>query len=266
MGSINFEPQINYTQTSWQVSDMIYRAARMAGALGPVAGQGPNPSESKEWLDILNNMIDGWKIEKLLMEYVRRTQQTTQVNQSSHSVGPGQDWDIERPEKILAASFLIQNQGTSGESEIQMEIVWNYERWQEIVVKRVMSDYPLALYYQAAVPYGVARLWPVPNQSPQEIAIYTAQLLSEFATVDDNVIMRDGFREMMMYNLAVAIHEVYPKGIMAPSVVEKADFYKQRVKAAQFTPLYVSSDDGARQNNLGEDWFGGTPRAWVPYT
>jgi hypothetical protein len=188
------------------------------------------------------------------------------VGQSAYSVGPGQDWDLERPEKILAASFIVEGVPDSTSAEIQMEIVWNYERWQEIITKQVQSTYPLALYYQAAAPYGVARLWPVPNFSPQNVAIYTEQLLSEFVTVDDNVIMRDGWREMMMYNLALKIHQTYPKGIMDASVPIMAKETKDRVKAAQWTPLYVGCDEGARQNSGSRNGLAGYPRTFVPYT
>lgn len=98
------------------------------------------------------------------------------------------------------------------------------------------------------------------------MVIYTPQLLSEFSTVDDILLMRDGWREMLEYNLAVAVHEVYPNKPMAPSVEARADFYKKRVKANQMTPMFMASDGGARQNGLGRNWFGGYARAYVPYT
>ena len=59
MATPNFVPQIQYNDVQVVVADIIYRAARMARALKH-PGQGVSvPSESTEFLGILNAMIDG---------------------------------------------------------------------------------------------------------------------------------------------------------------------------------------------------------------
>lgn len=262
----NFAPVINLVQTSYTVKDLLYRSYRMARALRH-PGQGLSvPSESDEGLAILNAMIDGWKIEQLMVEYIRRTLQPVTLNQKVYSVGPGQDWDIERPEKILGAGFIVKGTPPNGDAELPMQMLFSWEEYQSFVVKDVQSTYPLALYYQAAVPFGSATLWPVPNDSGQNIAIYTNQLLQEFQTIDDPLILKDGYREALEYNLAVAIHEVYPEKVISPTIITKADWYKQRVKNNNFQPMLIKSDEGARQNAPLDTWFGGLPKAWTPYT
>ncbi len=267
----NFVPQITYQQTSLQVSDIIYRAARMARALKH-PGQGVSvPSESTEFLGILNAMIDGWKAESLMIPYTNRTIFNITANQKVYGVGPGQDWGVasdgstpfERPEAITRAGFLIP--GSSTPTELPMYIILSYEEYAAYIIKDVQSNYPLVLYYQPATPYGAATLFPVPSINGQ-VAVYTPQWLSEFLTFDDVVYVRDGVREMMMYNLAVAIHEMYPERPMAPSVEMKAFYYKQRVQANQMTPMAIKSDEGAVQNSFGNDYSGGFPRLWTPYT
>lgn len=267
----NFVPQITYNQVQVQVSDLIYRSARMARALKH-PGQGVSvPSESTEFLGILNGMIDGLKAESLMIPYTNRTIFPITGGQKVYGVGPGQDWGIasdgvtpfETPEMITRAGFLIP--GASTPTELPMYIILTYEEYAAYIIKDVPSNYPLVLYYQSARPYGAATLFPVPNINGQ-VAVYTPQWLSEFLTFDDIVYVRDGVREMLMYNLAVAIHEMYPERAMAPSVELKAIEYKQRVRANQYTPMPIKSDGGATQNSGNGEFWGGYPRAWTPYS
>jgi hypothetical protein len=208
-------------------------------------------------------MLDGMKIEGLLMYCTRRTEWQVAVGQSVYSIGPGADFDIERPEHIHRASYLVSG-SPSQPAEIPMEIILTFEEWQQVVVKQTPSSYPLSMYYQAFVPWGAVNFWPVPNKI-STIVLYTPQTVSEFETPDDQVIVPDGWREMLEYNLAVAVHELYPNKPMAASVEIRAEFYKKRVKNNQITPLFIGSDGGARQNSLVEQFVGGNPRAWIPY-
>ncbi len=245
------------------VGDILYRAYRKAHALKN-PGQGISPSESKEGLDLLNSMLDGMKIEGLLMFCTRRSEWPVAIGQAVYSIGPGGDFDMERPEHIHRASYLI-NSAPQQPAEIAMDIILTFEEWQQVVVKKTPSSYPLAMYYQAFAPLGAVNLWPIPN-AISSIALYTPQTVSEFETPDDQVVVPDGWREMLEYNLAVAVHELYPNKPMAQSVEIRAEFYKKRVKNNQITPLYIASDGGARQNFLNEQWVGGNPRAWVPFS
>jgi hypothetical protein len=261
----DYDPPITLVTNSFLVSDMLQAAYRMARVLKH-AGQGLSPEQTVEGVQTLNSMVDGWKIERLLMLYVRRSEQPLTVNQGSYAIGPGPqfDWDIERPEKILRASFLVQNSGGKT-SELFMEIVWTDAQWQGVIVKKITSTYPLALYYIKAVAGGAGQvlLWPVPNQAGN-VAIYTPQTLSEFSTEEDAVEMPDGYREMLQYNLAVKIHELYPEYAMDSNIANRADFFKQRVMASRITPMYIGSDEAA----LGDQGYGrgdnGLPRTWVP--
>lgn len=259
----NFIPPIVYRQQTVNVGNVLYTAYRMARALKHPK-QGISNSESAEGLEILNDMIDGWKIESLLMEYTRRTVQLMVSNQASYSVGPGQDFDLERPEVIHRAGFIIGPEPNT--AELPMDIIPTFEQWQQYVCKDVTSSIPLALYYIPSVPNGQARFWPIPNVG-SFIAIYTPQLLSEFDTVDDIVEVRKGVREMITYNLAVKVNQRYPEKQMHPTVYTQAEFYKQRVKSNQWVPMLINSDPAAMQERYA-GWRGipGFPKTWVPYS
>jgi hypothetical protein len=102
----------------------------------------------------------------------------------------------------------------------------------------------------------------VPNASSQ-IVLYTQSTLEEYLTIDDPIIVPQGYREMLMYNLAIRIHQRYPDKLMDGSVIGMASEYKQRVKNQQIMPVFVSSDR-AILDNRGQ-FLNGLPKAWVPY-
>jgi hypothetical protein len=144
-----------------------------------------------------------------------------------------------------------------------MQIILDYGQWAAFVAKNVQSSIPLVLYYQATLPYGTATLWPIPNADTTQVALYTQSTLEQFLTVNDPVYMPMGYYEMLMYQLAIRVHQRYPDKMMDPSVSAMATFYKERVKNQQLTPVYIESDQ-AVLDRRGQ-YYGGYPRAWVPY-
>jgi hypothetical protein len=245
---------------SWNLISLLNQAYRLSGALKN-PGMGISPSESQEALDCLNWMIDGMKIENLMIVLYLRTYQTVQTNKQTYSVGPGQDFDIERPEKIHSAGYILQGQTTS-EAELPMEVLLNYTQYAGFVAKNVGSSIPLALYYQATLPYGTVTLWPVPNTTSQ-IVLYTQATLEQFLTINDPIVVPQGYMEMLVYNLAVRIHQRYPDRPWDASVFEMATFYKERVKNQQLTPIFINSDPAVCEQR-GEN-YSSIPKSWVPW-
>lgn len=228
----------SYVVTTWTLRQVMEQAYRMAGALKH-PGQGISNSESQEGLDIFNMLVDGMKIENLLLIFYIRTVVNAILAQKDYGVGPGQDWDIERPEKIHTAGFIVQN--GENEGELPMQVILTYEDYAAQVVKNTRSTIPLILYYRATLPYGTSTLWPVPSIDSR-IAIYTQGAFQEMLNVDDPLVAPKGWKEMLLYQLAIRVHQRYPNKPMDPTVFSMATFYKERVKNQQLTPIYMGSD------------------------
>lgn len=251
------------------VRDVLRASYRLGGGL-KWAGQYVNQSEESEGITFLNNMINGFKMENLMIQQYIRTVVNVNTNQRVYSVGIGQDWNIERPQRIRRAGYLIGS-GTSL-VEVPMQIVLSMEEWANFTVKFVPSSIPLALYYSPASPtqgaiVGQAELWPVPNAA-STIAIYTPQFLEEVNTADDPLYMPDGYRELLVYNLAIRIHQMPPYNMrpMDGTVIQMARYFKARIKAEQMQPLFIGSDPAAMQESTSRRWAGANPKAWTPYS
>ncbi len=251
----------SYVVNQYTLQQVAEQAYRMAGVLKMPGQHISFPSEAQECLDITNHMVDGWKIENLLIIFYIRTVVQAVAFQKEYGVGPSQDWDIERPEKIHTAGFLLQPDQTT-ESEMPMGVILTYDDYAGFIAKNTKSDIPLILYYGATLPYGTATLWPVPNID-SKVALYTQGALQEFSGLDDMLITPKGYREMLMYNLAVRVHQRYPQYRMDPSVERYAIFYKERVKNQQLTPMYAKCDPAVV--GRGGVWVGGMPKIWSPY-
>lgn len=248
--------------------DMFTQAYRMAGVL-KAAGQGLSPSDKSEALLTCNMMINGWKIERLLTIYYKRTVCPVINGQKEYSVGPGLDFDVQRMEKFCGAGYLVNSGQT--EAELPMQVAVSFQQYQTIISKNITSTYPLFLYYLPLVPgepgqapYGQVILWPVPNQDGR-IAIYTQATLDMFSTADEIVYMPKGYQEMLTYNLAVRVHQRYPNATWdGQTIIRFAQTYKERVKNQQLQPILMGSDNGA----LGPGQYPRgyyDARTWNPY-
>lgn len=257
-----------YNIAQYTLANVVYQAYRMGGGLS-MAGQGINPSEQQEILDITNHFVDGLKLEALFCQFLIRTVVAVTTNKYVYSVGPGQDWDIERPEKINTAGFILNYGQGQTESELPMRVIVSYEQYAEFVAKQVTSSFPLVLYYQATTPYGSGTVWPVPSvdsasSSGAYVALYTPGYMQEFNTLDDPIVVPHGYREFMMYNLAIRIHQrpPYSKQPMDQSVRDMAALYKSRIQNAQITPLLALPDEAALSPLPG---ISQPVKAWTPY-
>lgn len=246
--------------------DVMTQAYRIAGVLkGP--GRGLSNSEQTEGLHIANAMFDALKIERCFVYQVVRTLVDTQVAKQDYSVGPdaSSDWQIQgdcsRPEHIMRAGFMVPGITGTLQSEIPMEVILDYTQWWAIVTKAVTSSQPRVLYYQASVPQGSAKVWPVPNFVSQ-IALYTAGTVDEIDDVMQFVEFPKGYREFAEYELAVKVHDRYPMIPMSPGAEVRAANAKARIKANQWTPLFMKADEAAMQSKPsdGRRWY--DARTW----
>lgn len=237
----------------------------MAGVL-KAAGRGLSGSEQVEGLHIYNAMLDGVKTERWFFYQILRGEFQTVSGQKEYTVGDaalGANWVVERPEKILSAGLLVPGSSEPNSSEIPVYVVQSYEEYQNIVCKGVQSSIALVLYYQAALPVGIATLWPVPSQI-YTMVLYTPQTVQEFTDVEGDFIVPKGYREFLEYEGAVKVHQRHPElPPLRQDILVMARDYKARVEAQQFTPTFMRSD-GAVLNREGTLGWAFNGRTLVP--
>lgn len=83
--------------------EIINQAMRLIEELDK--GETPNTSESNAALTRLNNIIENWSRQRLMIPNVLTTEVALVNGQQAYTVGPGGYFSIPRPYRITACSY-----------------------------------------------------------------------------------------------------------------------------------------------------------------
>lgn len=212
---------------------IIKRSLRLIGVLA--AGETLSAEDLADSLDALNDMLDGWRADSLMV-YALRDESLTMTGAASYTVGTGGDLNTDRPVRIESAYWR------SGSTDYPLRIA-PAGQWNAITDKSTTGT-PDWLYYDAANPLGVIRLHPSPSDGVLHVSTWVP-LLSVAAT--DDIDLPPGYREMLVYQLAMRLAPEYGKSAPA-EVVAMASAAKDRVGVINFRAPIMSTGlgDGRR--------------------
>ncbi len=175
---------------------IIYDALRLLGVTRQ--GYGPTAESLDDGLRQLNYLVDAWNAERMMLPAALRETFPLVGGQQVYSLGPGGDFDANRPQVIAHAGIV------SGTVETPLMIVTR-EKWAVVPAKEV-SGTPLYLYSDNAFPLANVSLWPVPSTAGT-IALYYLQSLSGFESLDAQYSFPAGYAKALTFNLA---HQIAP--------------------------------------------------------
>jgi hypothetical protein len=196
--------------------DIISSAMRVINALS--TGETPSGWEANDGLSILNQMIDSWQIERMMVYAIARTvtdgfgnpltlipgQQTyptgLAVNSSGSPIQVVGNFNINRPVKIQGVG-LIWLANPSQPLELPMDML-TPEMWAAIPVKAIQSTIPQQVWDDGQFPFRNLNFWCIPTVASQ-IALYIWQQISYFASLTTQFTFPPGYQRALIYNLAV---------------------------------------------------------------
>lgn len=178
------------------VLDLISASLRLINALG--IGDVLDGTTANNCLYALNDMVDAWNVESLMIFTVSEATYNLVGGQRDYLIGPtAPDFVAPRPVRIEAAGILISGM------EYPMDIIEDDE-WEGIGLKTLGSSIPKALYNHGDWPNSTLSVWPVPS-SPYQIILYSYQNISSFTDLNAPVSFPPGYSEALRYNLAVRL-------------------------------------------------------------
>lgn len=121
--------------------------------------------------------------------YLDQTQNVTATTFTSYAP---------RPLKINSAIVRVVNSIT-GTLDYPVAVL-NYDQYQMIGIKTLPGPWPRAVYYQPTEPLGVLNYWPNPSQG--EMHLYCDMLMGNFNGLQDRIILPQGYRMALQWNLA----------------------------------------------------------------
>lgn len=180
-------------------NDLISRALRRAGILE--TGQTALANDSLEALDTLNDVLDQWSLEDLMIFYSTMESFALVDGTNSYSIGATGNFITVRPIELLKAKLL-----DSGGITYDLEVI-DFSNYQDIIQKNPPSStQPTVIAYQPSYPNGQLYLWQTPSSG------WTLQLetnkqfirIADLATeIDDSFPV--GFVKAMVDTLAAEL-------------------------------------------------------------
>lgn len=187
---------------SYTADQLIYGALRDLGVIR--SGQTAPSDLMNDCFATLNELIDSWLIDQLLVYAITADIYTLNGTQQSYTIGPsGADFTAPRPTAIQDANIILNY--TSPVVRTPLQII-NVDQWANLRVRNIQPALPLELYYDAGfnqpLGYGTLNLWPGPVAAYQ-LELFTWQQLTAFASRSTMVYFPPAYANAIRKNLAV---------------------------------------------------------------
>jgi len=256
-------------------TQLAYLAYRDLGGLRPAQGQANDMLADQ--LSACNNMMDSWKLDRLMVLNQSIGIYSLTTNVFEYRIGPGQvgsgtdpvtgnQWqgiNAPRPTYIEKANIILNNFTPVVRQPVAL---LEYPQWADIRVQNLPNAIPQGLYYDRAfnpvTGYATIYLWPAPMINyGLELYTWDQSLWNGFADLTTPYIFPPGYVEMIQKQLAVKIYpmvRMYLKVPMDPMTWETLMADAKRLKfdfEAYNAPEPQMGCDGAYlSSNQGGSW------------
>ncbi len=188
-----------------QAQDIIKRALRLLRIYAP--GEAIHGDEINDNLSVLNSMMDYLSLQGLMF-YSLTTESFELTTDGVYTIGDGEDFDTERPERInVEASFIRDANGNDYPLRPMTR-----EEYNAITIKSLSGSYPTHLFYDPKFPVGDVCLYPPPIEG-LTLYLVSEKAFAMFGDVTDPVTLPAGYQAMLEYNLAIWLNDEYGKGV-----------------------------------------------------
>lgn len=211
--------------------DTIKGALRLIGVIA--SGETPTAAEQTDGLQALNEMLQSWSAEGLLVPAVTREELTLIPAQSAYTIGVGGNFATSVP--VAIDSVMLK----SGAQEYPMRQLSRVE-WAEISLKGLQGTIPEAIYFQKGSPLGTINVYPVPSAA-HKLVLYSQKSMGTFTSANDDVNFPAGYAEALRYNLAVRLAPEYGRAI-GPEVLGIAQDAKANIQRQNSEAVYMTTD------------------------
>lgn len=187
--------------------DQINRALRLLGVLAE--GETPSAATSNDALVALNQMLESWNLERLMIYNTIDQVFTWPTGEITRHLGPTGEFVGVRP-VLLDDSTYYRDPGTNVSFGIKFI---NQQQYDGIAVKTVTSTYPQVMWINMEHPNISMTIYPKPTRD-LEWHFISVQELAQPATLATDLYFPPGYLRAFAYNLAM---ELAPEFGVEPS-------------------------------------------------
>lgn len=220
--------------------DLITGSLRLIGVVA--SGETPPASELTDGMSALNDMLDSWSVEGLIVYKTTRESFALVANQAQYTMGTSGTPDFSSARPVDIEDAAIELTTSSPTVEVPMDIL-NDHQWAAEKIKGTTSTIPTKLHPQGTYPNETFDIWPVP-QTNYNLILYTKKPLTTFTSLSTAISVPPGYQRAMRYNLAIELAPEYGKE-PSQTVLDIADKSRRWVKRQNSKPRYLEMDAGA---------------------
>ena len=176
---------------------LAYDALRILGVLR--AGMGPNSDQLNDILEMLNDVIETWSVERLTVYQSPISTFALTPGKQTYTWGPGGDFNAARPNRIVWANLLYPDGTDMLHLPIQM---LSLQQWASVRLQDVSSPIPTQMYADNGFPLNTISFLPFPSASCS-VEFYAWVALTNFADLTTSYSFPPAYKRALKYALAV---------------------------------------------------------------
>jgi hypothetical protein len=239
--------------------DLVNFVLRSSGLNG--VGQTPLAEDSNTCLDFLRMLMAQWQRKRWLI-YNEQEVSHVSTGANSYTIGPGEDFDVARPDKLHAAFVRFAPFSGPNPVDLPLTIVQAKEDFAGITIKDLKS-LPVAVFYDSAYPIGRVHFWPVPPDSTYELHLILKASLPVYTTLTEPLNLPEEYIEALLWSLCVRMQMAYGLPARPDHVAAMRQAINVVMMANTQIPQLAMPSFGAGGGDISS-WVGrGLNRAWV---
>jgi hypothetical protein len=226
--------------SSQSAYDLIKGSMRLIGAIA--TGETPSADEANDGLNTLNDLLETWSTENLIVWGSDNETFATVAGQALYTIGPAGNFNTVRPIRVTGAYC------TFGGVDFPIQLI-GPDEYNGIALKTQQQPIVEQLLYINDNPLGLIKLWPVPSQVIP-IVLNNDRVLTQVASLATVMTFPPGHLIAMKHALAILLAPDYgvepSSAVVAVATSTKANIKRaNKIKRqATFDPA-LSSDEPA---------------------
>jgi hypothetical protein len=212
----------------------------------------PTASQANGGLRKLNNLIDAWNIDNLLLFGAQENILPLIANKQNYTIGPGGDLDIARPTEIGDPVYIRDMTLPDAQRYDQPTYVYNDQEWADVLLKGQTAPYPyLGVWFEQGTALITAHVTAIPTSSQYSLVFWTQGLIANLA-LTDIIVLPPGYKRALTANLCIELAGSY--GVQVPdtvALIAQDSLDNIRVNNVQINELVI---DPQLQGNSAFDW------------
>lgn len=226
----------------------IVRGALMD--LGVASAEEPlTASQAEDALDLLNQLLDSWSLEQLIIYYTPPTSIPWPAGTQVRTWGPGGDIPTARPLKLQP--YAHYREAATG-LDLPLTVMDRQADYVALTLKAQTSSTLQALYYAPSMPLGQLFGWPVPTME-WLVIVFPWQPFTRWTSLDSEVLFPAGYERALRAGLAL---ESAPQYGVQPSALTAAILAEAKSNVKRVNAIVpVLGLDPSFQGTPGRDMY-----------